>query len=177
MALEGGHCELISPEKALRDAIDYYWLLTITAPQLDLEIIPDAALDLVLCPTIDNFAVVYPPAETKFKIPLQGPIQYVGICFQSAAAPMLLNTDINDLRTLSFGSDTILTLNIETLVQSTQGHTSLETLQPVLNDFWRNRLDDQPTHSQSTEKKSNQSSEGPIQNAHKQRLNLSLIHI
>jgi len=148
--LDGGECVLDTPNSKLIPYVHFYWLLTISAPSLNLEVIPDTAVDLVLSPTMPDFAALYFPVNEKFQLPLQGPIQYAGICFKSTTATDLLDHDLDQLRDLSFGSDTISTIDISSLISAAQGLRSMADFSRVFDQFWLQRITPQKPRPQPT---------------------------
>lgn len=136
LELKGGHCELSSPDTTLANLIDYYWFLRIEESSLDLEVIPDAAVDLVLSPDIDHFAALYIPAEEKFTIPLHGPITYTGICFRSDTVWDILGYDVKALSRFTMGSEVVDALCIKPLLGLIRDCRSLEQLTNVFDKFW-----------------------------------------
>lgn len=138
--LDGGECLLAKPAYELHEFIDYYWLLTITAPRLELAVIPDTAVDLVLSPDISGFAAMYFPVSEKFGISLQGPVHYVGVCFRSAQVEKITGSKIGELRQLQFGASTIDHLAIADLTSDIRHCTELVVLKETLDNFWLRRL-------------------------------------
>lgn len=138
--LNGGNCQLFPTCPELADLIDYYWLLSISAAALELEVIPDTATDLVLCPESKEFAALYFPTTEIQRIPLQGPITYTGICFRPTAINTLLASELSQLRALDMGANTIDYLGIEHLIANTLGNRDIQTLQNSFDRFWMGRL-------------------------------------
>lgn len=138
--LEGGDCELALPIDELGEFIDYYWLLTISAPNLELEVIPDTAMDLVLSPEIPEFAALYFPVSEKFNISLHGPMQYCGVCFRAATVESLLGSNLNTLQALQSGAPIIEHLDIGELIPDIQNCSRLGILKDRFDRFWLNRL-------------------------------------
>ena len=143
----GSHCELATPDERLADSIDFYWLLTITACMHQLEVIPDTAVDLALSPDIAGFAALYFPVDARFTIPLAGPIRYAGICFRSVEASRTLGGELQELRQLAQGTDTINALGIKPLVSGIQGLTSMSDVCQLFNRFWLERTSTQIQYS------------------------------
>lgn len=125
----------------LSHLIDYYWLLTIAAPEMELEIIPDTAIDLVLCHEIAHFAALYFPTTEIQRIRLQGPVNYAGICFRPAAINLLFESELADLRKLDTGLNTIESLDIGTLVAGIQETTDIRKLKSEFDQFWVDRME------------------------------------
>ena len=140
LELNGGHCELALPDVQLAQYIDFYWLLTIEAPGLDLTVVPDTAVDLVLSPDIDRFAALYFPVSEKFCIPLRGPVRYAGVCFKSAGANFLLGDQLPELRSLNNGAETIEKLHLQELIDKLQTAQSLNNCVALFNEFWSQRV-------------------------------------
>ncbi len=140
LALSGGECLLSRAHPKLVEYIDYYWLLNIQDELIDLEVIPDTAIDLVLSPAMVKFSALYFPVTEKFSIPLEGPMQYVGICFRGATALTLLGSTIGDLQLLRNGSETIASLGIGELTQQIQHKTKLSEITLAFDEFWLKRL-------------------------------------
>ena len=82
LELDGGRCELAAPDPCLAQLIDYYWLLTVSAASIDLQVIPDAAIDLVISLDIEGFAALYLPVARMRTIPIGGPVRFAGVCFR-----------------------------------------------------------------------------------------------
>lgn len=139
--LEGGWCELSAPDSGLVSYIDYYWLLTIDQPALELEIIPDTAVDLVMSPDLTDFAALYFPTPEPYVIKLQGPVRYVGVCFRSACVAEILGLDFNALSQLKIGVDTLDSLYVSSLLIEIQGITSIGSTTKIFDEFWLTRLD------------------------------------
>ncbi|MBX2838810.1 MAG: helix-turn-helix domain-containing protein [Gammaproteobacteria bacterium] len=133
--LNGGHCELATPDTRLQHYIDYYWFLNIDAATIDLEVIPDTAIDLVLCPDVKQFAALYFPVSEKFSLSLDGPVRYSGVCFHSATISELLGFEVSTLRKLGVGSDIIERLLLEPLIARLKDAPAEWQIQQ-LNEFW-----------------------------------------
>lgn len=136
-------CELAEPDNALKSHIHYYWLMVVGHQAVELEVIPDAAIDLVVSPDLPDFSCVYLPTTEKFTIPLQGPIRYAGVCFHSESATPLLYATLEQIRTLDQGATTTKTLHLSALVESVSGEVQLEKLQAIFNAFFHRRLSQQ----------------------------------
>ncbi|MBX2837687.1 MAG: AraC family transcriptional regulator [Gammaproteobacteria bacterium] len=134
-------CELAEPDDALKHHIHYYWLMQVGDQSVDLEVIPDAATDLVMSPELPSFSGVYLPTTEKFTIPLNGPIHYAGICFHSETAPALLRASVEQIRTLDLGVETTKKLGLGSLIESILGITDIEQLRNLFDTFFRHRLD------------------------------------
>ena len=140
LELDGGQCELAKPDPKLEQLISFYWLLTITDETLDLEVIPDIAVDLVVSPDITSFAALYFPVNQKFHIPLCGPVRYSGVCFKSDSVADFFNVELHYLRALSVGLNTIQTLSIEDLVDNIQGVVTIDKCAQIFDLFFLKRL-------------------------------------
>jgi len=131
--LEGGKTLLADPPEQFSTTIFYYWLLNIEVPEMDLEVIPDGAIDLVVSPSVPNFSAVYPPAINKFTIPLKGPIYYAGISFEPEAAQQFFAKDMKFLSNLEPGISTTQALDLERLASKIQGVTDIKNIQSIFN--------------------------------------------
>ncbi|MFK7992947.1 MAG: DUF6597 domain-containing transcriptional factor [Granulosicoccus sp.] len=136
MQLEGGRCDIAPPDSRLAKYIDYYWFLTVSANSLNLDVIPDTAMDLVLCPEVDNFAALYFPVTEKFSILLEGPIQYAGVCFKSAEVTDVFGLELRQLRQLSNGKETADALGIQLLSTRIQAIDSMCECRGIFDEFW-----------------------------------------
>jgi len=132
----GVRCELMSPDDRLLGGIYYYWLLQIEAEHVELGVIPDNALDLVLSPMIPEFSALYFPVSEKFSIPLDGPVVYVGVCFNVGKVHSIFPMPIKTLKDLSPGKETTLALGLETLAENIQGKSSAESIQQSMDHFF-----------------------------------------
>jgi len=137
---DGGNCELAKPDSGLDPYIDYFWLLTIEKPSLALEVIPDAAIDIVLSPDMPNFTALYFPTAEKFNINLEGPIQYAGICCHSDTAPELFGLDLAVLRGLEMGAETSETLGLTPLMADIQRVNTITSIAKRFDRFWLDQL-------------------------------------
>lgn len=131
--LKGGKTVLAEPAKQFSAAVFYYWLMYIEEDGVNLEVIPDGALDLVVSPWISDFSVVYPPIIKKMTIPLDGPAFYAGISFEPEAAQSFFDTDTGALSTLESGEATIKALNLEALVHNIQGVTTIDHVKTIFD--------------------------------------------
>lgn len=140
LKLPGISCQREIPNPALQAFIYYYWVLHIDARQIDLEVIPDNAIDLVLSPNIDNFSALYFPSAEKYTIPLTGPVVYTGISFKAEKTVDCLGFELADLKAFSAGQDTTSSLRLSPLVDSIQGYSDTTTIAALFDDFWEQRL-------------------------------------
>lgn len=140
LELDGGQCQLAAPAAALTPFIDYYWVLSIDQPQLQLEVIPDTAIELVMSPDLPDFAALYLPVPKPFEIALEGPIHYSGVCFRSERAAEIFAQPFHSLGKLCMGAETIDALGIQTLVASLQQVTDPTRVAAIANEFWLSRL-------------------------------------
>lgn len=101
--LEGGTTVLAEPADEFSKSVFYYWLLRIDAGKINLEVIPDSAIDLVVSPSIADFSIVYPPSIKKFSIPIEGPSYYAGISFESESAQQFFGKGVAELKALQPG--------------------------------------------------------------------------
>ncbi|MEM7292304.1 MAG: DUF6597 domain-containing transcriptional factor [Pseudomonadota bacterium] len=136
LAHDGMRCELAPPDEALRDAIYYYWMLSIEVPEVSLSVIPDGALDLVMSPQIDNFAAIYTPKDSRFVIPLEGPIVYVGVCFRVEKTQTLFHRSLSELDALEAGMGVIDSLSLMRLVERIQGNFDIGDQTAHFNTFF-----------------------------------------
>lgn len=133
---EGFSCELFPPAEKLRAVIYYYWKLTIEAESVSLPVVPDSALDLVLSPTIPDFAALYSPKSQPFNIPLEGPVTYVGICFRVEKASHFFSLPLEKLNTLEASLGVIEVLQLHDLTRDIQGEHDNARLATALDKFW-----------------------------------------
>ncbi len=138
--LPGVSCQRKAPTLALQDYIYYYWVLRMGTAQVDLEVIPDNAIDLVLSPEIDGFSVLYFPTAEKFTIPLTGPVVYVGVSIKTEHAADILGFELSILKSFSAGQETTTSIDLSTLVTEIQGCTDTLSMFTHLDDFWQQRL-------------------------------------
>ena len=117
LGLPGIDCVLLRPADALAGSIHYYWSLTVTGARVRLPVIPDNALDLVLCPTAPGYAELYLPAERRVEIALDGPVRYVGVCLNPDRASSVLGQPIERLRCLAPGTETREALGLGRLIE------------------------------------------------------------
>ncbi|MFT5896836.1 MAG: hypothetical protein ACI8VW_003720 [bacterium] len=75
-------CHLLEPDDQLKLGIYYFWHIYVAPGPVNLAVIPDNALDLVMSPDVADFSTLYFPVVEKFSIPLEGPVRYIGVCFQ-----------------------------------------------------------------------------------------------
>ena len=136
-------CELAEPDDALKGHIHYYWLMEVDDQAIELEVIPDAAIDLVVSPDLPNFSCVYLPTTEKFTIPLQGPIRYAGVCFHTETAPSLLCATLEQIRDLDQGAATTKTLQLSALIEAISGEVKLTELCALFDTFFHSRLSQQ----------------------------------
>ncbi len=130
---EGGRTVLAEPSDQFSSAVFYYWLMRIDDAETNLEVIPDAALDLVVSPLIPQFSVIYPPVIKKFSIPLNGPALYAGISFEPEAAQHFFDTDLNTMATLEPGPATTKALNLGELTDAIQGVTDIHDVKTIFD--------------------------------------------
>lgn len=140
LSLDGGECQLFPAHPELSEFIDYYWFLSITASELDLKVIPDTAIDLVMCPGVIEFAALYFPTTKIRHIPLKGPVDYVGVCFRPAAINTLLRSEIVCLRELDVGPQIIDHLGIGILAAAVSENREMPILKNHFDQFWLNQL-------------------------------------
>ena len=130
---------LIQPDKGLQERIYYYWKLDIEVPRIDLEVIPDIAMDLVMSPDIPDFSILYFPAAEKFTIPLEGPISYLGVCCKIRASENLFGRPLSTLKTLAVGTETSASLGVTSLVNAIQGMTDPERIKSLFDAHFLNQ--------------------------------------
>lgn len=140
LKLPGISCQRKIPLPQLQAFIFYYWVLYIDAEQIDLEVIPDNAIDLVLSPEIDDFSALYFPSAEKYKIPLTGPAVYAGISFKAEKAADCLNFELAALKAFSPGQATTNSLMLSPLVNSIQGCSDTASITALFDHYWKQRL-------------------------------------
>ncbi len=136
IGVPGVLCELMPPSKSLAHLINYYWMLNVDNGEVQLPVIPDNAVDLVLSPDLASMAALYFPVAEKFEIPLEGPIIYVGLSLHPENAVSLFNNDIDTLKKIEQGNNTVESLQIRPLVSRLQNLHSATELSAVLDDFF-----------------------------------------
>lgn len=161
--IDGGRCDIALPDPRLNQYIDYYWLLSLDDTQVDLEVIPDMATDLVLSPTLPDFVALYPPVDEKFSIPLTGPIQFTGVCFRTSRFDRLFTPSLEQLRDVTPGVETIKLLEIEQLVLKTQGCDSLTALTTCFDAHWLEHIKSRASLSSKQQRLSQESILAAIQ--------------
>ena len=134
--IEGVSCRVLTPAESLLEFIHYYWVLEISCKQVDLPVIPDNAVDLVLSPNSDSVCALYFPQAEKYEIPLDGPITYIGLCFQMQRVSRLFERPIDELRRLETGNQTAQALSLEQLVADIQGVRSDPDIQDRLDRYF-----------------------------------------
>ena len=149
---DGVRCYRAVPSDDLQEYIYYYWWLDVASDDVTLEVIPDNAVDLVMCPQIENFSIVYLPASEKFTIPLSGPITYVGISFRAESVSRFFNVSKEEMTELSPGDDTTRGLAIETLVEGVQALTQPQQLADYIDPLVSARLSAIPAALRTTAK-------------------------
>ena len=143
-------CQQAKPPKNLQAYIYYYWWLDVAPGDTTLEVIPDNAIDLVMCPGIANFSILYLPASEKFTIPLSGPVTYIGISFRAAVTSEFFKVDVDDLKSCMAGEDTTEKLLIHELVNGVQNIKKPDQLAGVLDELVTSRLFEQCNISPTT---------------------------
>ncbi len=133
VALNGGHCVLAESAPELDGLVFYYWLIQIEDQQINLEVIPDGAFDVVFSPWMPEFAIVYLPAIEKFDIPLQGPACYAGISFEPEAAQHFFDITLETFSSLEVGIETIDCLNMQQLVADIQGVMDIQQIKQLFD--------------------------------------------
>ncbi len=114
-------CHLMQPDEPLRRGIYYYWHISVDEGKVDLEVIPDNAVDLVMSADEPGFSSLYFPVAERFSIPLHGPVCYVGVCFKFDQLSRYFSQPLEQLRSVPEGLET----------------TALLDLQPVLDQLTR----------------------------------------
>jgi len=149
-------CDLVAPAPTLDGYVNYFWLMQVAAGPVDLEVIPDGALDLGLSPEIQEFAAIYLPAANRFTIPLEGPICYVGVCIKVEHSAKILGLNLADIAALSAGTDTRRVLHLDPLIEKLQVPFDLEQLAKILNEFFTYRLQRPPSRIKKSHNASSQ---------------------
>ena len=135
----GVECHLLPPAAGLGSTVHYHWVLDISAERVELPVIPDNALDLVLCPAPEDFAALYFPVERAFTITLEGPISYVGTCLRLGRLGDLFTLGADELRALSPGNDTIEALELGPLIGRLGQSEDHALIGRCLDEFVRSR--------------------------------------
>ena len=112
----GAECRLLPASAQLGTAVHYHWSLSIEAGTVELPVIPDNAVDLVLCPNLHDFAALYFPVENPYTITLEGPVHYVGTCLRLEGLTSLLGHSPDVLRDLEAGPATVSALSLGALI-------------------------------------------------------------
>ncbi len=133
VALNGGHCVLAESAPELDGLVFYYWLIQIEDQQINLEVIPDGAFDVVFSPWMPELAIVYLPAIEKFDIPLQGPACYAGISFEPEAAQHFFDITLETFSSLEVGIETIDCLNMQQLAADIQGVMDIQQIKTLFD--------------------------------------------
>ncbi len=120
--------EHLPPADGLSDSVHYYWRLAVQAPRVDLEVIPDNAVDLVISPGIPNFAALYFPVDRPFVIPLEGPVTYMGVCMAADRSSEILGAGLPVLKALSAGVETVRFLGLEAMLACLEPATGLDSM-------------------------------------------------
>jgi len=147
LADDGVRCTRALPTEQLQPYINYYWWLEVAPGETVLEVIPDNAIDLVMSPELPLFSILYLPASTKFSIPLNGPINYVGISFRAEAASAFFNVSMDEMSQCSPGEDTTQSLSVVPLVEGVQSLANPEQLTAVLDALVLARIAERPQTS------------------------------
>ena len=114
----------------------YYWLLDIETPRIELDVIPDNAVDLVFSPQIEDFSMLYFPADAHFSIPLTGPVYYAGVCFKVDQASYFFARSLQELRELPAGEETTDALNLGELLSQIRNCFEPSKIAECLNHFF-----------------------------------------
>lgn len=133
----GATCRTLAPAADLAASVHYHWTLDIVADRVALPVIPDNAVDLVLCPGTGGFAALYFPVDEAFTIPLEGPIRYIGTCLRLERLGSVLGREPDALRRLAPGSDTVLALALEPLLERLRDGAEPAAVARHLDDFLR----------------------------------------
>ena len=139
-AQDGYSCELLAPHDALTSSIYYYWVLRIEDREVSLAVIPDGAVDLVLSPEIADFAALYTPKPERFEIPLNGPIEYVGVCFHADKVSTFFSHSLQSLSELEAGIGVVEALGLEALVARIQNTHVAASIAETFDAFFRDYL-------------------------------------
>ena len=139
LSTEGVRCDTAPPGETLQQWAYFYWWLDISAPRVELDVIPDNAVDLVISPAIPAFAALYFPVHKPFVIPLEGPIVYAGISLKAETVPHLLGLDLPQLKSLEPGLETVQSLGLENLVAAAQEMTSIDEVAALMERTFAER--------------------------------------
>ncbi len=137
----GVQCHLLEPADTLKHGIFYYWHITIAPGTVELSVIPDNAVDLVMSPNVSDFSTVYLPVTETFSIKLEGPVHYVGVCFQLDQWSRFFQTPLPELREIADGESTTQRLGIADLVSALQGVDDLAQIKSILDAEFGDRVD------------------------------------
>ena len=135
----GAECRVLPPATGLAGSVHYYWTLDIVAERVVLPVIPDNALDLVLSPTLADFAELYFPVDEPFEIALEGPVRYVGVCLGLERAARLLGHETETLGRLGAGAETVAALGLGPLIERLREASGTAETVAALDDFLHER--------------------------------------
>lgn len=138
-------CHLLVPDDRLKSSIFYFWHIEIAPGPVDLAVIPDNAIDLVMSPDVADFSALYFPVVEKFSIPLEGPVRYIGVCFQLDQLSHFFDVPVNELRSVADGANMTETLGISSLVNSLQGLGNLNKIKFILDSAFCARIGENRT--------------------------------
>lgn len=133
-------CDLIPPAVDLAASAYYHWVLDVDADSVVLPVIPDGALDLVLCPTLEDFAALYHPVDRAFALTLEGPIRYVGTCLRLERFGALFAREPEALRALAPGAETVDVLALEPLIERLGESADVGQIGLAFDEFLRARV-------------------------------------
>jgi len=133
-------CHLLEPADELKFGIYYYWHIEIANRSVELDVIPDNAIDLVMSPDLADFSAMYLPVAEKFVIPIEGPVRFVGVCFAVDQVTRFFNVSVAQMRSLSDGATTTAALGIKSLLSRLQGDIQLHVLKSHFDAEFSERL-------------------------------------
>jgi AraC-like DNA-binding protein len=138
-------CHLLEPDDRLKEGIFYFWHIDIASGPVNLAVIPDNAIDLVMSPDVADFSALYFPVAEKFSIRLEGPVRYIGVCFQLDQLSHFFDIPTSELRSVADGVNMTETLGISSLVNSLQGLGDLNKIKHVLDSAFCDRISESRT--------------------------------
>ena len=138
----GAECVLVPPARRLAPLVHYYWTLSIATGRVALPVVPDNAVDLVLCPETPDYAELFFPVAEPFEIPIDGPAAYVGACLHLDRLEHAFGRDSNALRRLAPGLETLKALGLGALTgRFRDAATDTAAIAAMLDAFFGSALD------------------------------------
>lgn len=143
-------CHLLEPDDKLKSSIYYFWRIEIAPGSVTLPVIPDNAVDLVMSPDSTDFSTFYFPVAERFCIQLEGPIRYIGVCFQLDRLTHFFDLPTPQLRSFAEESNIAAALGIGEIVNSLQSVGDLDQSKRLLDSFFLDRCNNTPLIARET---------------------------